>query len=454
MSADIHLVGVCGTFMAGVALLAEGKGAKVEGSDKAFYPPMSDQLGAAGIVCHSGYEAPSEGCRAGLYVIGNAISRGNPMLEALMRERRPFTSGPQWLFENVLSDRRVVAVSGTHGKTTVTSMVAFILDRTGHSPGFLVGGIPPAFGVSARLGEGAAFVVEADEYDTAFFDKRPKFLHYRPEVAVLNNLEFDHADIYPDMEALTVQFQRFLRTVPDNGTVVANAEDAFLLEKVVSQARSKVLTYGLGGDVSLAETGDGAWHVVVDGKRSSPSLPRHIKGRIYRMNALAAVSAALAFGVDLDQAVGALTDFRFPVRRMELIANWNGCPVYDDFAHHPTAISSTIEAVKEIEPGRRVIAVFDPRSNTMKSGHWNDSLSSAFGDATVVVHQHEGLAWKAASAMASLGDRLMVAETPAGILKHCIRLSDGKDVIVLMTNGDSKELRNMFAGATATPVEA
>ncbi len=448
MSADLHLVGVCGTYMGGLALVAKDLGLRVEGSDRAFYPPISRQLEEAGVRCHAGYDAAAADRPADTYVIGNAISRGNPLLESVMREGARYTSGPQWLFERVLRGREVVAVSGTHGKTTVTSMVAEILERAGRAPGFLVGGIPAGFGVSARLGTGECFVVEADEYDTAFFDKRPKFMHCRPRVAVLNNLEFDHADIYPDLGAIRTQFSYLLRTVPDDGTVVANAGDPEVMAVVKAGWTGKVVTFGDGGEVGLAEGPDG-WRVSVGGARPGIPVPGHILGRIHRLDALAAVSAAMAVGVGAEDALGALSSYRFPARRLELVADWAGRPVYDDFAHHPTAIEATLETVREIHPGRSVVAVLDARSNTMKSGHWNDRLAKAFGDASVVAHQHPDLRWDASSALSALGPRLRVTAEPGEIPGISGELAGPDGVVVLMSNGDTRELRRLFAAKAA-----
>lgn len=451
MSADLHLIGVCGTYMGGLALVAKEIGLEVEGSDRAYYPPISGQLEAAGVRCHTGYDAGAPEREAAAYVVGNAISRGNPLLESVMREGRRYTSGPQWLSEQALPGREVVAVAGTHGKTTVTSMVAETLERAGLSPGFLVGGIPPGLGVSARLGTGRHFVVEADEYDTAFFDKRPKFMHCRPRIAVLNNLEFDHADIYPDIGAIRTQFGYFLRTVPDNGTVVANAEDPGVMEVVASCRAGNVVTFGAGGSVRLARR-SGEWRVSADGAVSDAPVPPHVRGRAYRQDLLAAVAACLAAGVGVDESLGALASFRFPARRLEPVAEWDGHPVYDDFAHHPTAIAATLDAVRETHPGRPIVAVLDPRSNTMKSGRWNDRLAQAFGDAGVVAHQHAGLAWDAGEALAALGGRLRVADDPGRIPGLCRGLAGPGAVIVIMSNGDSRALRQAFSpGAEPAP---
>ena len=431
--------------MGGLALLAAEQGLKVEGSDKAFYPPMSGQLDSAGVDLVRGYSAEAYRPEVGTYVVGNAVSRGNPVLEAAMEAGADYVSGPDWLCRNVLRGRQVVAVAGTHGKTTVTSMVAWILDRAGMEPGFLIGGIPPGFGVSARLGKGSPFVVEADEYDTAFFDKRPKFMHYRPTVAVLNNLEFDHADIYPDLAALRLQFSYLLRTVPPNGTAVYNCGDEALSEIVGRDFRSKALSFGRKGEFELVKA-DGGWKVACRGSQSKRRLPEHIRGAIYRTNALAAITASVQTGIGLEEAIAGLEDFELPKRRIQFVAELNGCPVYDDFAHHPTAIASTLEVVRELHPDRKTVVLFDPQSNTMKLGHWNDRLADAFDDATVVVHQHDGLSWDARRVLAPLGNRMRIARDHAQMGKLCRELARNGEAIVVMSNADSSCILDRLLG--------
>jgi len=446
MGADLHLIGACGTFMGGVALLAAEQGARVEGSDRGCYPPMSGQLAAAGVRLREGYAAEGFAPDAKTHVVGNAISRGNPLLEAALDAGAECVSGPEWLAKNVLPGRRVVAVAGTHGKTTVSSMVAAILDRSGLSPGFLIGGVPPGFGVSARLGSGEPFVVEADEYDSAYFDKRPKFMHYRPQVAVLNNLEHDHADIYPDLDSVRLQFGYLLRTVPRGGTVVANADDREVAGVVRGGLHSGALTFGENGEGGLVRDGD-CWRVRRGGEVGARALPACVRGEVYRKNALAAVAACLAMGIGIDEATGGLEGFEFPKRRLELALERGGAPVYDDFAHHPTAIRATLDALREIHPGRRIVALFDPQSNTMKSGRWRRELPDAFGDAAVVAIQHDGLSWQAQEALAPLGGRLRVGEGAEAACGLCLEEAGDGDVIVVLSNGDSARLLRLLEGA-------
>ena len=377
----IHILGICGTFMGGLAALARADGHEVTGSDENVYPPMSTQLEALGIELTEGYNAQQLTPRPDLVLIGNALSRGNPAIEAVLNQRIPYSSGPRWLGENYLNQRRVLAVAGTHGKTTTSSMLAWILDQAGLEPGFLIGGIPTNFNVSARSGSDW-FVVEADEYDTAFFDKRAKFVHYRPEIAVLNNLEFDHADIYPDLKAIQTQFNHLIRTVPGNGWLVCNAGDSALKEVLDQGCWSQTAAF------YLSEDSDCAWQVKLlkpsgheleffHNGTSLGQLKWALSGRHNAMNALAAVAAAQAADIDTDLAINALGRFSGVKRRMELVGDIEGVRIYDDFAHHPTAIRLTLEGLRRSVGNARVLVALEPASNTMRASHHVADLPTA-----------------------------------------------------------------------------
>lgn len=364
----LHILGICGTFMGGIAALARELGHQVEGSDANIYPPMSDQLAALGIVLKTGYRAAHLDPPPDLVVVGNALSRGSPAIEHLLNEGIPYVSGPQWIGETVLAARHVFAIAGTHGKTTTTSMLAFILDAAGRGPGFLVGGVPENFGVSARLGRGPEFVIEADEYDTAFFDKRSKFVHYHPHVCILNNLEFDHADIFPDVGAIQRQFHHLVRIVPGNGHLIVNAEDSRLAEVLAMGAWTPVTTFGIerGEWRARLMAADGSAFAVIRDSRAIGEVRWNLLGRHNVMNALAALAAADAGGVDAAQAITALGDFRNAKRRMELIGEYAGVRVYDDFAHHPTAIGTTLAGLRAHVGTARILVCMEPRSNSMR----------------------------------------------------------------------------------------
>jgi UDP-N-acetylmuramate: L-alanyl-gamma-D-glutamyl-meso-diaminopimelate ligase len=372
----IHILGIGGTFMAGVALLARDLGHTVTGSDARVYPPMSTQLEAQGIALFEGYE-PSQldAAKPDVVVIGNALSRGNALVEAVLDRNIPYTSGAQWVAENVLQKRWVLAVAGTHGKTTTTSMLAWILESANLKPGFLVGGIPENFGVSARLGDEPFFVIEADEYDTAFFDKRSKFVHYRPRTAILNNLEYDHADIFPDVEAIKTQFHHLVRTVPGSGLIVTNARDRNLVDVLAKGCWSRVENFGgaNGWSVQPLKPDGSRFRVAFDGQEQGEAGWELI-GDHNLQNALAAVAAARHAGVPVAQSLAALASFRNVKRRLEVRGVVNGITVYDDFAHHPTAIAATLEALRRRVGDARIFAVLEPRSNTMRMGVHRDTL--------------------------------------------------------------------------------
>ena len=375
----IHILGICGTFMGGVAQLAVKAGHTVTGCDKNVYPPMSDQLEKAGIRLTEGYDASQLAVKPDLWVIGNAVSRGNPLLEAILNAGLPYTSGPQWMSENILQGRHVLAVAGTHGKTTTTSMVTWILDYAGLEPGFLVGGVPQDFGVSARLGQGRHFVIEADEYDTAFFDKRSKFVHYRPRTAILNNLEYDHADIFENLAAIEKQFHHLVRIMPSEGLVVANGR---------CEALDRVLAKGCWSALERFNSQDG-WSLSDDGEaafegRSFGRLQLGMPGRYNELNALAAVAAARSVAVPPEKSLEALAAFPGVKRRIEVRGVEDGVTVIDDFAHHPTAIAETIHAVRSRMTSGRLLAVLEPRSNTMKLGTMKDRLAGSLHEADEV----------------------------------------------------------------------
>ena len=472
----LHILGICGTFMGGIAALARELGATVEGSDSNVYPPMSTQLEQLGITLKQGFTAEHLQPSPDLVIIGNALSRGNPAIEHMLDARLAYVSGPQWLGETVLARRRVLAVAGTHGKTTTTSLLAWILESQGLAPGFLVGGVPANFGISARLGEKGGqshfsreirrqptqhspkndsdplfplFVIEADEYDTAFFDKRSKFVHYRPTIAILNNLEYDHADIFPDVAAIQRQFHHLVRTVPGTGCLIVNAEDVRLAEVLAMGCWTPVQTFGIdAGDwrARLLEA-DGSAFVVSHHGRELGEAHWNLSGRHNVMNALAALAAAHAAGVDVVHALPALARFRNVARRMELVGERRGVSVYDDFAHHPTAIATTLAGLRAKVGEARILVGMEPRSNSMRMGAHADELAPSLRDADAVVFlKRAELAWDASRVVAALEGRGLTAATVdelIGILRTDARAGDH---IVLMSNGGFEDApRRLFA---------
>lgn len=405
---NIHILGICGTFMGGLAALARADGHQVSGSDLNVYPPMSDQLNALGIALHQGYEPAALQPHPDLVLIGNALSRGNAAVEYLLNERIPYTSGPRWLGEKYLRGRRVLAVTGTHGKTTTSSMLAWILDHAGLKPGFLIGGIPLNFGVSARAGDDL-FVVEADEYDTSFFDKRAKFVHYRPEIAILNNLEFDHADIYPDLDAIQTQFHHLMRTIPGNGVVLRNGDDANLSALMERGCWSQQRVFG------LAEQDNPDWRIELADASGRHLICHHrgqkaaefqwaLNGQHNAMNALAAIAAAAEVGVSPTQSAAALSEFAGVKRRLECLGEINGATVYDDFAHHPTAIRLTLEGLRRSIGGARLLVALEPASNTMRGSHHVQALGPALSAADHVWLKISGeIAWDPSQVLSHVG---------------------------------------------------
>ncbi len=433
--------------MGGIAAIAMAAGHRVTGCDANVYPPMSDQLAALGIGLTEGFGPEQlEGIAqdADVFVVGNVVSRGNPLVEAILDARRPYTSGPQWLSENVLRDKWVLAVAGTHGKTTTTAMLAWILDHAGLRPGFLVGGVPVNFGVSARLTDSAFFVVEADEYDTAFFDKRSKFVHYGPRTAILNNLEYDHADIFPDLAAIETQFHHLVRTVPRSGRLIVNGEEESLARVLARGAWSEVERFGGADWMAPAGVPPMDWRIDSDGKVAHRSAPQGIVrwaedarqlGRHNRLNVLAALAAAWHAGVPVDIGLGALPHFRGIRRRLELRGTERGIAVYDDFAHHPTAIATTIAGLRATVGAGRIAAIVEPRSNTMKRGVLKDALAGSLADADRVYCYAGGLGWDVAAALAPLGRRATVHDDLDTLVAAIVAEARPGDFLLVMSNG-------------------
>ncbi|MEP7328657.1 MAG: UDP-N-acetylmuramate:L-alanyl-gamma-D-glutamyl-meso-diaminopimelate ligase [Betaproteobacteria bacterium] len=435
----IHILGICGTFMGGVAAIARAAGHTVTGCDANVYPPMSTQLAALGIALTEGFDPVQlRGVArdADVFVIGNVVSRGNPLMEAILDAGRPYVSGPQWLYENVLADRWVLAVAGTHGKTTTAAMVAAILDDAGINPGFLIGGVPLDFPVSARLTDSAFFVIEADEYDTAFFDKRSKFVHYRPRTVILNNLEYDHADIFPDLAAIETQFHHLVRMVPGQGRMIVNGGDPNLARVLARGCWSEVERFGLaevpgtGPDWTIA--GDGT---ILLGGAPQGTLRFGQAGRHNQLNALAALAAARHVGVPVTQGLAALAKFRGVKRRLEIVGAVREVTVYDDFAHHPTAIAVTLDGLRRKVGGARVLAVLEPRSNTMKMGAVKDALPGSLAGADRVFCYAANLNWDVAGAMAPLGNKVSVFEDLDALVASVAAEARAGDHVLVMSNG-------------------
>jgi UDP-N-acetylmuramate: L-alanyl-gamma-D-glutamyl-meso-diaminopimelate ligase len=440
----IHILGICGTFMGGIAALAKQSGFKVTGCDANVYPPMSTQLEAQGIELLDGYTADQTKLNPDIYVIGNAVSRGNPLMEAILNQGLPYISGPQWLAEHVLQGKWVLAVAGTHGKTTTSSMLAWILACAGLAPGFLIGGVPENFSVSARLpgkpkqdtnSISPFFVIEADEYDTAFFDKRSKFVHYHPRTAILNNLEFDHADIFEDLPAIEKQFHHLVRTIPQNGLIVLNAQEASLQRVIDKGCWTPVETFG-GQDKWHAANaqGDGSFDVMF-GDALLGRLEWDIIGSHNRMNALASIAAARHVGVPVAESIAALNDFKNVKRRMELRGVVNNISVYDDFAHHPTAIATTVAGLRAKVGQARILAVLEPRSNTMKLGTMKAALPDSLVEADGVFCYGANLGWDIAEALRPIEKKSQVFMDLEALIKAIAQVAKPGDHILVMSNG-------------------
>ena len=441
----IHILGVCGTFMGGLAALAREAGHRVTGCDSGVYPPMSDQLRALGVEAIEGYGADQLALQPDVFVIGNVVTRGFPLMEAILDAGVPYTSGPQWLAEHVLQGRHVLAVAGTHGKTSTTAMLAWILEQAGLQPGFLVGGVPLNFGVSARLGRvapGSPFVIEADEYDTALFDKRSKFVHYRPRTAILNNLEHDHADIFPDLASIETQFHHLVRTVPSTGRLLVNARDAALARVLARGCWSEVLRFGTKREEpgGLCARGEPQAFDVLRGSLKLGRVEWTLLGEHNQMNALAAIGAAEHVGVAPDAACAALATFQNVRRRLELrgsVALGAGeVRVYDDFAHHPTAMRTTIDGLRrKVGMGGRILAVFEPRSNTMKLGTMKALLPWALEEADLSFCLQGNYGWSTAQALAPLGAKAVVRDSVDALVTEIALAARPGDHLLCMSNG-------------------
>src|SRR5579859_5961647 len=434
----VHILGISGTFMGGIAAIARAAGHRVTGSDRNVYPPMSTQLESLGIDVIQGFGAGQLDPAPDIVVVGNVMTRGYPVVEALLERGLPYTSGPEWLAREVLKDRWVLAVAGTHGKTTTSSLLTWILEHAGLAPGFLIGGVPANFGTSARLGREPFFVIEADEYDTAFFDKRAKFVHYRPRTAILNNLEYDHADIYPDVASIRRQFNQLLRTVPGAGRLIVNAEDAELAATLREGCWTPRESFGSGGDwTAHVEPGSAASRFAVHFQgREVARVVWDLMGEHNVMNALAAIGAAQHAGVSPERAARALNTFRGVKRRMEVRGEAFGVTVYDDFAHHPTAIETTLKGLRARVGAARIIAVLEPRSNTMKLGVHRDQLAPALA---VADHSwflnSQDLGWDLGGAVSGMGERVSLARTVDALVEGLAAQVRAGDHVLVMSNG-------------------
>ena len=435
MAQHLHILGICGTFMGGIAAIAKAAGYRVTGCDSNVYPPMSEQLAALGIELTEGFSEDQTALHPDLWVIGNVVTRGNPLMEAILDRGERYVSGPQWLAEHVLTGRHVLAVAGTHGKTTVSAMIAWILERAGRNPGFLIGGVPMDFPVSARHSDSPLFVIEADEYDTAFFDKRSKFVHYRPRTAILNNLEFDHADIFDDLAAIERQFHHLVRIVPKSGLIVSNGADPVLERVLTMGAWTPVDRFGVaGGWLAGAPQQDGSFEVAWRG-RALGRVRWDLLGAHNRLNALAAIAAARSVGVEAASAIEALSSFSGVRRRMQVRGKAGGVVVYDDFAHHPTAIRTTLEGLRQRVGQARVIAVLEPRSNTMKRGVMKDALPQSLAAADRVYVYTHGLGWNANAVFAPLGDRARCLDDLDSLVRAIVGEARSGDHVLVMSNG-------------------
>lgn len=437
----LHILGICGTFMGGLALIARAAGHKVTGCDAGVYPPMSTQLSEQGIELIEGFGVEQMALKPDLYVIGNVVSRGNPLMEAILESGARYVSGPQWLGDNVLPGQHVLAVAGTHGKTTTSSMLAWVLEAAGLAPNFLIGGVAQDLHVSARYDPARRpFVIEADEYDTAFFDKRSKFVHYRPRTAILNNLEYDHADIFPDLAAIETQFHHLVRTIPGSGRIVRPSHSDALDRVIARGCWSETVTFGADGAwQATPPDAEGAFGVLRNGVTVG-TVRWDLTGEHNRMNALAALAASEHVGVSAEQGIEALTRFAGVKRRMELRGTVNGVKVYDDFAHHPTAIATTLEGLRRQVGSARILAVLEPRSNTMKLGTMAARLPEALADADLVFcfGAHSGkhaLGWNPADVLAPLGDRASSYDDIGALVAAVTAAARPGDQVLVMSNG-------------------
>jgi len=440
----IHILGICGTFMGGIAALAKAAGHRVTGCDANVYPPMSTQLEAQGIELIEGFGVEQLALNPDVFVIGNVVTRGNPLMEEILNRGLPYISGPQWLAESVLQDKWVLAVAGTHGKTTTSSMLAWVLEYAGLAPGFLIGGVPENFGISARLpgaprqepyGRSPFFVIEADEYDTAFFDKRSKFVHYHPRTAVLNNLEFDHADIFADLAAIETQFHHLVRTVPGKGLLVVNGREDSLDRVLQRGCWTPIERFGSASGWQMGATAqDGSFEVLLDGVLQG-RVQWALLGEHNRMNALAVLAAARHVGVPVEIGILALGEFRNVKRRMEVRGTVNGITVYDDFAHHPTAIETTVAGLRAKIGQARILAVLEPRSNTMKLGVMKAALPASLHEADHVFCYGANLGWDAAEALRPLGGKATTTDNLNALVEAIATEARPGDHVLVMSNG-------------------
>jgi UDP-N-acetylmuramate: L-alanyl-gamma-D-glutamyl-meso-diaminopimelate ligase len=436
----IHILGICGTFMGGVASLAREKSHQVTGCDENVYPPMSTLLESQGITITQGFNPDDIPSDSDQIVVGNVMSRGKPIVEAVLNKKMPYISGPQWLHENILKDCWVLAVAGTHGKTTTASMLAWILEYAKMSPGFLIGGVPENFGVSARLGESGFFVVEADEYDTAFFDKRSKFVHYHPQTLVLNNLEYDHADIFPDLDAIKTQFHHLIRTVPSNGLVLSNKEDANLQGVLGKGCWTPVETFASSDDnatwsVKLHDKAGRKFDVLFENEVIG-TVNWSLMGMHNISNALASIAAARHVGVPPEHAINALAEFKGVKRRMQLRGEINQISVYDDFAHHPTAIKTTLAGLRDSVGEQKIIAVLEPRSNTMQMGVHESSLADSLALANeILLFQPEGMDPHFLEDVKEATGKAVIFTEVDGIVAHVAKTAQPSDQVLVMSNG-------------------
>ena len=447
----LHILGIAGTFMGGVAALARELGHRVEGSDQAVYPPMSTQLETLGITLHQDYDPAHIGADVDQVVIGNALSRGNTAVEAVLDAGRPYTSGAEWLRDHVLPGRDVLAVAGTHGKTTTTTILSFLLEAAGRAPGFLIGGVAEDFGASARIGSGREFVVEADEYDTAFFDKRSKFVHYRPLVAILNNLEYDHADIFPDVAAIQRQFHHLVRTVPARGRLIVNGHDPRLDEVLAMGCWTPVERFGFDAAFdwcAVKRRDDGSVFDVLRSGAHVGTVEWPLLGDHNVLNGLAALAACAAVGVDIASALPALAGFRSVKRRLEVLGDARGITVYDDFAHHPTAIATTLAGLRAKVGDARIVVAMEPRSNSMRLGAHADALAPSLDAADAVLFLHRpALAWDAGAVVSAVrGDARAVPDVDT-LLVALADVARPGDHVVFMSNGGFDGAPRRFAAS-------
>jgi UDP-N-acetylmuramate: L-alanyl-gamma-D-glutamyl-meso-diaminopimelate ligase len=446
----IHILGICGTFMGGIALLARETGHQVTGSDDNVYPPMSTMLAEQGVDIMQGYKVEHLAQPADSIVVGNFMKRGLPVVEHMLNQNLVYTSGPQWLYENILRERWVLAVAGTHGKTTTSSMLAWILEYAGLKPGFLIGGVPENFGVSARLGDSAFFVVEADEYDTAFFDKRSKFVHYHPRTVVLNNLEYDHADIFPDIQAIQTQFHHLIRTVPGEGLVIANGVEASIRDTLAKGCWTPVETFAQGDWQAELIQADGSEFEVLYQGAVQGTVQWDLVGEHNVNNALAAIAAARHVGVAPIQAIAALAEFKGVKRRMQVRGTVREVTVYDDFAHHPTAITTTLAGLRAKVGHARIIALLEPRSNTMRMGSHKAQLAQALQAADAVyLYQPAGLDWNLADVVADIGEKAQLLTSIDALVSSVTQQAQAGDHILVMSNGSFGGIHDKLLAALA-----